>query len=101
MTKDDIIRKLCSRKLWLAVCAFIAMLIVALGGTENEAAQVAALVMAGATVIAYIIGEGLVDASEDSGEESDGSTYEDYYGATVTNNYSITQRTETDDNKEE
>jgi hypothetical protein len=56
-------RKLTSRKLWTAVASFVSMMIVALGGTENSAAQIAALVMAGATVIAYIIGEGLADAA--------------------------------------
>ena len=39
------------------------MMIVACGGTENQATQVAALIMAGATVIAYVIGEGLADAA--------------------------------------
>lgn len=59
----DWVRKLTSRKFWLAIANFVTMLIVAFGGTENEASQVAALIMAGATVIAYIIGEGLTDAS--------------------------------------
>lgn len=57
------LRKLTSRKLWVSVGSFVSMLIVATGGTENEAAQVAALIMAGATVLGYIIGEGLVDAA--------------------------------------
>ena len=55
-------RKLTSRKLWVAVSEFVTMLIVAFGGTESEATQVAALIMAGAGMIAYIIGEGLADA---------------------------------------
>ena len=59
----DWVRKLTSRKFWLAIANFVTMLIVSFGGTENEASQVAALIMAGATVIAYIIGEGLTDAS--------------------------------------
>lgn len=63
MNKIDWVKKLTSRKFWLAVANFVTMLIVALGGTENEAAQVSALIIAGATVIAYIIGEGLNDAS--------------------------------------
>lgn len=61
--KIDWKRKLTSRKLWVSVGAFVSLLIIALGGTENEAAQVSALIMAGATVIGYVIGEGLVDAS--------------------------------------
>ena len=61
MTKQDIIRKLTSRKFWVAVSGFVAMLIVALGYAEDTATQVTALIMAGAEVIAYIIGEGLAD----------------------------------------
>lgn len=61
MTKKDILRKLTSRKLWLSVASFTSMLCIALGKTENEAAQVSALIIAGATVIAYVVGEGLID----------------------------------------
>ena len=55
-------RKLTSRKFWAAVADFVGMLLVAFNVSENEAAQIAALIMAGAGVIAYIIGEGLADA---------------------------------------
>lgn len=63
------IQKLTSRKLWVSVGSFVSMMIVATGGTENQAAQVAALIMAGATVLGYVIGEGLTDASH---KENDG-----------------------------
>ena len=63
MTKDDIIRKLTSRKFWAALAEFVTMLIIALKGTEETAVQVSALIMAGAAVIAYIVGEGLIDAA--------------------------------------
>ena len=56
-------RKLTSRKFWAAIAEFVTMLIIALGGAKETAVQVTALIMAGAAVIAYIIGEGLVDAS--------------------------------------
>lgn len=62
MNKIDWVKKLTSRKFWLAIANFVTMLIVALGGTESTATQISALIMAGATVIAYIIGEGLADA---------------------------------------
>lgn len=55
-------RKLTSRKFWLATTSFISLLVIALGHTESEAAQVSALIMAGASVVAYVIGEGLADA---------------------------------------
>ena len=61
--KIDWVRKLTSRKFWTAVASFVSMMMVACGGTESQAAQVTALIIAGATVLAYIIGEGLVDAA--------------------------------------
>lgn len=56
-------RKLTSRKFWAALSEFVAMLVIALKGTQETATQVTALIMAGAAVIAYIIGEGLIDAA--------------------------------------
>lgn len=70
MKRIDWIRKLTSRKFWLSVASFVSMLIVALGGAEATATQVTGLIMAGATVIGYVIGEGLADASNASGEDS-------------------------------
>ena len=63
MNKQDLIRKLTSRKFWVAVVSFVTMLIVALGVAEDTATQVGSIIMAGANMMAYIIGEGLVDAS--------------------------------------
>ena len=62
MSKEDIIRKLTSRKFWLALAAFVTELIVVFRGDAELAESVSAIIMAGATVIAYIIGEGLIDA---------------------------------------
>lgn len=62
-------RKLTSRKFWLAVASFVSMLIVAFGGSESDAAQIAALIMAGATVIGYAIGEGLADGLNKGDDE--------------------------------
>lgn len=62
MKKADIVRKLTSRKLWLSVAEFVGMLIIALGYAESTATQVTALIMAGAGVIGYVIGEGLADS---------------------------------------
>ena len=54
--------KLTSRKLWVAVTEFVSMLMVAFGYAQDTVTQVAALIMAGAGLIAYIVAEGLVDA---------------------------------------
>lgn len=56
-------RKLTSRKFWAALVEFVTMLLIALGKSQETATQIAALIMAGAGVIAYIIGEGLADAA--------------------------------------
>lgn len=71
MKEIDWKRKLTSRKLWVAVCEFVVMLIIALHGDENTAQQVSALIMAGAGMVAYIIGEGLVDAGAVNGSDTD------------------------------
>lgn len=61
--KIDWARKLTSRKFWAAVVGFVSPLMVACGATDNQATQVAGIIMAGATLIAYIIGEGMTDAA--------------------------------------
>lgn len=63
MTKEDMIRKLTSRKFWAALIGFVTGLLIYLGKTEAEAAQIGALIMSAGSLIAFIIGEGLVDAA--------------------------------------
>lgn len=68
--KIDWKRKLTSRKFWLSITSFISMLIILFGYSESEAHKIAATIMAGASVIAYTIGEGLADSSlEDPSED--------------------------------
>lgn len=57
-------RKLTSRKFWAAVTGFVSPLLLAFGVSESEVTQIVGIVMAGATLIAYIIGEGLVDSNK-------------------------------------
>ena len=54
-------RKLTSRKFWASVASFVMMMLVYFGDSTSDAEQIASLIMAGATVIAYVIGEGLAD----------------------------------------
>ena len=61
MDKIDWKRKLTSRKLWLSVAGFVSMLMIFINGDKGTAEQIAALIMAGATIIGYVIGEGLAD----------------------------------------
>ena len=67
MTKQDLIRKLTSRKFWIAVIGFLTPLLLAFDVAENDVNQVTAIIMAGADVVAYIIAEGLVDAKSVDG----------------------------------
>lgn len=63
MKKIDWARKLTSRKFWAAVVGFVTPLMTMLQVSESTAVQVTALIMAGGTLIAYIIGEGMADAA--------------------------------------
>ena len=60
--KIDWKRKLTSRKFWVAVIGFVIPLLLSFGVAESVATQISGVIMSGATCIAYILGEGLVDA---------------------------------------
>lgn len=60
--KIDWKQKLTSRKFWSAVVGFITPILLAFGATDSTTAQVTAIIMGGGTLIAYILGEGMVDA---------------------------------------
>ena len=63
MTKADIIRKLTSRKLWMAVAMFVSGLIVAFGGENSTAETVSGCLMQVGAVVSYILAEGWADAA--------------------------------------
>lgn len=64
-------QKLTSRKFWVAVVGFVVPLLIAFGVAESVATEVASIIMAGASVVAYIIGEGMVDASNAGNGDTD------------------------------
>ena len=70
-------QKLTSRKFWATVIGFVTAIMVAFGVDDLTIEQVVALITAASTLIAYIIGEGMVDAARVKAEtttqdESDG-----------------------------
>lgn len=71
MKKIDWKRKFTSRKLWLSIASFTSMLMIYFGAAESEASQIAALIMAGASVIGYVIGEGLADSGRETTEDGE------------------------------
>ena len=69
--KTDWKQKLSSRKLWAAVAGFVTPLIIISGYGTELATEVAAIIMSGAALISYIIGEGLADAAKQSKGEDE------------------------------
>jgi len=63
MTKIDWKSKLSSRKFWAAVIGFVTALMVAFGANDLTIEKVVSVISASAVLIAYIIGEGMVDAA--------------------------------------
>lgn len=61
--KVDWKRKLSSRKLWAAVAGIVAGLAMVFGLDENTITSVAGAVVSAASVVAYILAEGRVDAA--------------------------------------
>lgn len=68
VTVSDILRKLTSRKFWMSVATFVFLVMVYMGADENSATQIVAIIMAGATIIGYTIGEGLADKGSATGD---------------------------------
>lgn len=63
--KETLIRKLSSRKLWVAMVGVVVGLATTFGITENDYAQVVGVVGSVASVLGYIFGEAKVDAARE------------------------------------
>lgn len=74
MQKSTWIQKLTSRKFWAAIVGVVTCICVIFGVDDISSEQISALVMAVGTLIAYIVGEGMVDAAAAKSQ-----TQEDYY----------------------
>lgn len=61
MTKKDLIRKLTSRKFISALLGFITAVLIAFKMSENDIAQIVAIVGSFMTLISYIFVEGNID----------------------------------------
>lgn len=68
--KINWIKKLTSRKLWLAVVGLVTGIIIACGKSAETAETIGGLIMSAASVAAYIVGEGLADSGH-VGENKD------------------------------
>jgi hypothetical protein len=63
MTKEDFIRKLTSRKFASALLGFITAVLIAFKMSENDIAQIVAIIGSFLTLISYILAEGQIDAA--------------------------------------
>lgn len=61
--KIDWKRKLTSRKFWIALISFITALLVAFNVDAGSVEQITSIIMSFGSLIAYILSEGFVDAS--------------------------------------
>lgn len=66
--KEDWIRKLTSRKFWLALAGLVTGIVGFLQHPTTDAQAITALIMALGSVVAYVIAEGLVDAARENGD---------------------------------
>lgn len=69
----DILRKLTSRKLWLALAGVATGIAMILGIDGSDITTVAGAVTALASVVSYIMAEGKIDAAAVNGGEKDGT----------------------------
>ena len=63
MKKEDIIRKLTSRKFWVALIGFITALLVAFNVDSGSVEKITSIIMSFGSLIAYILAEGFADGS--------------------------------------
>lgn len=57
-------QKLTSRKFWIALVSFITALLVAFNVDAGSVEQITSIIMSFASLIAYILAEGWVDANQ-------------------------------------
>lgn len=56
-------RKLTSRKLWVSIAGLVAGIVLAISESEETAQNVSGYIMSAASVVAYIVGEGMADSA--------------------------------------
>ena len=62
MKKEEFMRKVISRKFWMAVAEFVTAVLIFLKKDATYAEEVGALIMLGVTPIAYMFAEGWADS---------------------------------------
>ncbi|WP_429845568.1 hypothetical protein [Brevibacillus sp. FIR094] len=68
---EEFKRKLSSRKLWMAVAAFITSVLVLFGMDGDTITEVTAMITTLGSAVAYMVAEGYVDAAHNKTDTSD------------------------------
>ena len=63
-------RKFSSRKFWAALAGFVGAIAVFCGAGESMITEVTAIISAAGVLIAYILGESIVDSSSEDSEHN-------------------------------
>ena len=63
-------RKLSSRKFWAALAGFVGAIAVFCGAGESTITEVTAIISAAGVLIAYILGESIIDSSSADSEHN-------------------------------
>jgi drug/metabolite transporter (DMT)-like permease len=63
-------RKLSSRKFWAALAGFVGAVAVFCGAGESMITEVTAIISAAGVLIAYILGESIIDSSSEYSEHN-------------------------------
>ena len=63
-------RKLSSRKFWAALAGFVGAIAVFCGAGESMITEVTAIISAAGVLIAYILGESMIDSSSADSEHN-------------------------------
>ena len=69
--KIDWRRKLSSRKFWAAIAGFVGAVAVFCGAGKSVVTEMTAIISAAGVLIAYILGESMIDSSAAGKDETD------------------------------
>lgn len=77
MDKETFLRKLTSRKFWVALVAFVSALLTAFRVSEGSIAQVTSIIMAFGSLLIYMLAESATDVASLNNKKSEEAVDDD------------------------
>ena len=68
MTKKDVLRKITSRKLWVALAGLVAGFVLLFGGEYADSEHWQGVILTLGSIVAYALGEGWADAGRSNSD---------------------------------